>query len=373
MKGLVLRALFSKWPRPCLLEDGYTILLPSPMDMPFLLRCALEGLAQIDTKNCRQILIVPDGWGDDRGEALRRVITEFDDPRIALVDLTRFDTLIVRLMGKTGSAPHWKAIVAGTARARGEYIFLHDADAFFIEPDAVEREYRECRERGLYTLGVTARWDPFFEKAGYAIPGTWEMMYSTRWARSRTPLSLKGRWQDSPHGAYEFDTMLYPQFLDFPTGRIGIMEPPPRFVHFHGTIVTYRIYTDRLGTSVKDEMFRILLLAMLEDLLPAPNGVRLTPAVDTLVRGLEDSSAPVTYNSKNAPREYRIFRGLLEDLCAVPIFQGARAERLRELIRPFDEHFASDAAPDAVLAAIDPPGMPVRTVRRHGLGGADTN
>jgi hypothetical protein len=368
MKGLVLRALFGRWPRPRPLEDGYTILLPSPMDMPFLLRYALEGLVGMDTGHCRQILVVPDGWGDDGGEALRRVIREFDDPRIELVDLTPLDYLIVRLMGKTGSAPHWLAIVNGTRRARCEYIFLHDSDAFFVEFDALERQYRECCERGLDTLGVTPRWDPFFAEVGYNIPGTWEMMYSTRWARRRSPLTLKGRCWPTPRGAYVFDTMLYPQFLDYPTGRIGIMSPPPRLVHFNGTIVTYRHYTDRGRQPVVDELFRIFLLAMLEDLLPAPDGVRLAPAVATLVRGLDDPGAPVTYNSAFSMREYRTFRGLIGDLCEVPIFRGARADRIRELIRPFDEHFASRAAETGALATADPSGEPAPRMLRHGLG-----
>ena len=57
--------LFSRWWRRCAFEDGYTIVLPSPMDMPFLLRYALEGLAHLNTENCRQILVVPDGCVDD--------------------------------------------------------------------------------------------------------------------------------------------------------------------------------------------------------------------------------------------------------------------------------------------------------------------
>jgi hypothetical protein len=368
MKGLVLRAIFSRWPHPRLLEDGYTILLPSPMDMPFLLRYALEGLAGVDTSHCRQILVVPDGWGDDRGEALRQVIRAFDDPRIELVGLTALDYLVVRLMGKTGSAPHWLAIVNGTARARCEYISLHDSDAFFVEFGALERQYRECRDRGLYTLGVTPRWDPFFEQMGYTIPGTWEMMYSTRWARSRTPLALKGRSWPTPHGAYVFDTMLYPQFLDHPSGKVGIMTPPPRLVHFNGTIVTFRTYTDRGGEPVVDELFRILLLAILEDLLPAPNGVRVAPPVAALARGLDDPDAPVTYRSAGSDREYPTFRGMIADLCEAPIFRGARADRIRALIRPFDDFFASRTAEAAVLESDDPPGEQTPRLRAHGLG-----
>ena len=33
----------------------------------------------------------------------------------------------------------------------------------------------------MATLGVTGRLDPFFKAVGYEIPGTWELMFSTRW------------------------------------------------------------------------------------------------------------------------------------------------------------------------------------------------
>ena len=66
-KDLLLRALFGRWGRPGAGGDGYSILLPMPMDMPFLLRFALEGLATLDTAHCRQIIVIPDGWGPDGG------------------------------------------------------------------------------------------------------------------------------------------------------------------------------------------------------------------------------------------------------------------------------------------------------------------
>jgi hypothetical protein len=58
---------------------------------------------------------------------------------------------------------------------------------------------------------------------------------------------------------------------------------------------------------------------------------------------------------------------LIEDLCAIPIFRGARADRIRELIRPFDEHFARQAAEAGVLTSDDLADAPPR-LRRHGLG-----
>ncbi len=100
-----------------MLERRCAILLPTPEDMPFLLRFALEGLRHIDTENCRQILVVPDGWRTDGGAAVRRVIAQFDDPRIAMASARRIDCTLVRLLKQNAADTHLLACVNGTARA----------------------------------------------------------------------------------------------------------------------------------------------------------------------------------------------------------------------------------------------------------------
>lgn len=366
LKRRLLSVLFARWRRPCPFEEGYTILLPSPMDMPFLLRYALEGLARLDTTHCRQILVVPDGWGDDRGEALAPAVEACGDPRVEMVALRPADYFVIRRTRPPGGADtHWLQVVNGTTFARCEHAFLHDADAFFLEADGLERQYRECRDRGMYTLGVTPRWDPQFTSAGLVIPGTWELMYSTRWARSRAPWALKGGMRATPGGLWEFDSMLHAQYLDYASGRIGVMGEPPRFVHYSGTIFTYRAFRDRAGRAVADDLFRILLLALLEDLIPDGRGGRVVPHVEELARGLDDPNASVSYRSETAGREYPKFRAMVDQMCEAPIFAGERAARIEGLLRPFDEHFEEALA--SSRAGVGEDGGEVR-MRRHGLG-----
>lgn len=357
--SLLVRALYARWRRPSAFEEGYSLLLPAPMDMPFLLRYALEALARMDLASCREVLVVPDGWGDDGGAGLRRAIAEAGGGLpvpLALAEPTGIDRFVNRLSGRTnGAATHWMQTVVGTTAARSAHAFLHDSDAFFVDGDALENHYRACVDRGMHTLGVTARWDPLFRDRGYDIPGTWELMFSTRWARGRGPYALRGGRRATPAGPGVFDSMLYPQYLDYESGKIGVLDPPPRIVHFNGTIVTYRNFRDRGGRPVVDELFRILLLAILEDLLPG-DGARVVPTVDTLARGLDDPAAPVVYTTEGARGHYGEFRALVDQLCEAPIFEGGRAGRIRALLRPFDE-----AIGVGVAAA------PAR-FREHGLG-----
>jgi hypothetical protein len=351
-KGLLLRGLYGRWHRPSPVVEGYAVLLPFPSDMPFLLKYALEGLKHLDLTHCRQILVVGDGEGVDGGSALRSLVDESDDPRVEFIEAGPVDRFVAKKLRGLGSSLHWLSIVRGTTRCRAEAVFLHDSDAFFLESGGIERQYREFRDRGMHTLGVTARIDPAFLGAGYSIPGTWEMMYSTRWARSHPPASHKGRLQRTPHGPILFDTMLMPQYLDYDSGRVGVMADPPAFVHFNGTIVTYRVYRERQasgsGRPVVDELFRILLIALLEDLLPPADGRRVVPTVPELAAGLVDPAARVTYGSRVAIQEYPIFRGMIDQLCESPVMQGERASRIRESIRPFDDHFEAHRADPAV-------------------------
>jgi len=347
-KWLVMVSLFGRWRRPRRSLDGYTILLPSPMDMPFLLRPALEGLRHLDTSNCRQIIVIPDGCGVDRAAALRQIVESCGDSRVELARLSATAHFVVHGLRRSGGQianwTHWAMIVEGINRAKCEYIFLHDADAFCLESDGLERQYQECRDRGMATLGVMARWDPFFRQIGYIIPATYELMFSARWARRHRPLDHKGRGRQTTHGLHVFDTMLYPQFQDYPSGKIGILDPPLRLVHFAGAITTYRMFCDRVGQPVIDEGYRLLFLALMEDLFPSPSGDRLLPATSMLAQGLDDPSAAVTYSTPRATREYPTFRAMIEDLCNSPIFQSLRAEQIRASIYPFDRYYEKQLA-----------------------------
>ena len=373
LKRMALTAAFGRWrnPRP-VDREGYAILLPMPEDMPFLLRYALEGLRDLDTSHCGQILVIPDGCGADGGAGLRRVAGASDDPRVEFVGLRPSVRLAVRgvgparrMAGSKANWAHWATIIEGTTKSRCSHVFLHDADAFFLESGGLERQYAECRDRGSYSLGVTARWDPYFERIGYSIPGTWELMFSTRWARSRDAFSFKGQERDTIHGRHTFDTMLFPQYLDYASGRVAVMPLPPRLVHFSGTITTYREFRDSGGKPVVDELFRLLLLALLEELMPPGDGCRTMPTIAELARGLDAPEAQVCYGTEAAAAEYAGFRGMVEQLCEAAIFCGDRAERIRALLRPFDRHFEAELLSSQ---AGGPAPRPVRKMRLHGLG-----
>jgi hypothetical protein len=254
-------------------------------------------------------------------------------------------------------------VVNGTKNTSCKYAFLHDADAFFLERGGLERQYAECRDRDMHTLGVTARWDPFFREIDHQIPGTWELMYSTRWAKQQSPYQLKGRKLKTERGTMEFDSMLARQYLEYGSGKIGVMGDPPKFVHFNGTIFSYRMFRDARGQGVTDELFRILLLSLLETLIApsdsSSSGGRIVPSVEELARGLGDESQSVRYDAGKQRNNYFKFRQELIELAESPIFVGPRALCLQQMLRPFDAYFQWTA--DSIAEAVGP------QLRTHGI------
>ena len=346
IKRFVIESRLPDWRRIGELDEGYTVLLPSPMDIPFMLRLGLEGLDRIDTSGCRQILVVPDGHADDGGAGLEAVVADFSDPRIELVTLTDKELRLIRSMRVSGATTHWMQMVNGTKRVGCEHAFLHDSDAFFVDTDGLESQYREALERGMHTLGVTPRWDPFFRDNGFEIPGTWELMYSVRWARGHKPYEHRGRWLQTPHGRNLFDSMLYPQYLDYASGKVGVMQHPPELVHFNGTICTYRAYRECDGKPCDDDLFRLLLLSLLEAALLTDHSKAVMPPPDALAAGLVSDDAPVRYRSEVARQGYGEFRQMIEQLCDSPVFCGDRGHAIRNAIAPFDDHFGFDPTVD---------------------------
>jgi hypothetical protein len=334
--------IYGRWPQRSSVEDGYTMLLPIPADMPFLLRIALQGLRHLRMPNCNRIVVIADGCTSDA--ALRAVIDEFADERVRYAPLKRIDKVLMNLPRSDGSANyrHFTQILRGVLAAPTDAIYLHDADAFWLEEGGVEAQYREFRERGMYTLGVTSRIDPMFKDAGLEMPGTWELMFSASWARRRHPVEMKGGWYPAPDGEWRwFDTLLYGQYVDYPSGKVGVMADPPRFVHFYGTITEYRLWQRaRHAGPVEDRLCCLLLLSVLSRALSGDHPDTPLPPPEELARGLHDPSAPITYLDQSAPRRYASFRQGIEGLCSAPVFASA-AERIRDALAPFDDHFGA--------------------------------
>jgi hypothetical protein len=168
LRDLKRSLLYGRWKSGSnLREDGYSILLGCPMDMPFLLRLAFRVLSHTDTSKCNEILVVPDGSSEDGGKAIKTVIDEISDPRVRYVEPGLRWKVIMPYIHN-----HPAMMVMGTETASNRFVFIHDLDAFFTHCDTIEQLFDEFKARSLVAMGVTARWDPKFLELDYKIPGT---------------------------------------------------------------------------------------------------------------------------------------------------------------------------------------------------------
>ena len=80
--------------------------------------------------------------------------------------------------------------------------------------------------------------------------------------------------------------MLYPQFLDYPSGKVGVMDPAPRFVHFNGTILTYRFFRDAAAAAWSTSCSGSSCWRSWRTSVPAARRrASVLPTVDELARG----------------------------------------------------------------------------------------
>jgi hypothetical protein len=192
------------------------------------------------------------------------------------------------------------------------------------------------------SLKLVMRIDPMFKERGYDIPGTWECMVSNSWVRRRAPAEIRGGWHLLPGNEWGwFDNLLFGQYMDYDSGKIGVMANPPKFVHFYATITEYRRWQRaRRSQATEDNLFCLLLLSILAEVIPGARSEVPLPRPHELARGLRDPSATITYLSDSAPKRYPGFRRGIEALCSCPIVSNDLVRRIRDSVAPFDEHFS---------------------------------
>lgn len=335
LRELKRSLVYGRWPKQQHVDsEHYSVVLACPMDMPFLLKLALEVLAYTTLDRCREILVVPDGSLKDCGKGLKSVIETSHDPRIRYIEPSvRWKMLMPYVHN------HPAMMALATEAARCQFAFVHDLDAFLHSENAIEELFDEFRNREMVAMGITPRWDPAFRQMNVTIPGTWELFFDTLWLQRWPRQMVFGRQQRTPAGNTPFDSMLYPQYLEADSGRIGVSHDPPKIVHFNGTVRTFRKYQKRNGKQVTDHLFRLVLLSAIETSIKDAKSKRTTPEPATLVLGLESPDAPVRYNSSVNECGYAEFRYMVEQMCSTPVYVGDRAEVIQEVLNPFDKHF----------------------------------
>jgi hypothetical protein len=333
------RARLSRWPAlsPATLEEGYTLLVPVPGDLPVFLRVALAVLRHQRAAHRVETVVVPDVVTSCVREIVKQARAEWSGP-LRLQPLPLPERWALPRLNNPGRN-HALQLITGAAHAKSSHVVLHDADLFLMEPDLLDRQYTTCAKRSLACLGVSPVWDPWFADHDRYLAATWELCARLDWLKSFVPALHMAHENELFGERHSFDTTLYPQAITHPD-LIGV-EPTSDFVHFNYVISNYRYFVRNRATSFIDNRYLLLFIRLLVDLFDASNGsdYRL-PSLEDLGACLGRGEATVEFPLAGEGSEsYQHFRELFSRILSGPWADDEQRQIAHEQLNPFDQFY----------------------------------
>lgn len=257
----LIKLFYSHWiQKHRSLEPGYTILLPTPSDLPVFLALALEVISKQDQAHLKEIIVIPD-WPSSKFERyFETLINSIKCKPIRFVNINNTDKLAWKLT-KSITTRHFTQIVRGIDETTTLHAIIHDSDLFLPPGDFLLQQFLTCRNNHLVVYGLDMRRSlSRFDRKEFVA--TWEMTCSTNWFRSFPPYMHKGQVTKINGRRQEFDTTLLPQYLTDPS-LISWKDRSNEYVHFSYVIASYRNFINKKGYipaySVKLFLIRTLV------------------------------------------------------------------------------------------------------------------
>jgi hypothetical protein len=262
IRNKLIKSAYQRWSNSeRKLDEGCTILLPIPSDLPVFLSLALEILNNQNLTCQKEILIIPDWPSSKFTEFCTNLKRDYKNLQIRFVPLS-FKDHLVWAISKGITARHFTQLVRGIDETWTEYAIIHDSDLFLPPGNFLKTQYEVCRDRKLVVYGVETRRSMEREDHNNFV-STWEMTFSVQWAKSFPPFMHKGQVSVIKGRRQEFDTTLLPQYLT----DSNLMDWTPRdtdFFHFRYVIATYRKFHNR-QPLLPDYGLKLFLIRILID------------------------------------------------------------------------------------------------------------
>jgi hypothetical protein len=334
------RARLGRWPvfAPTAVEEGYTLLVPVPGDLPVFLRVALAVIRHQQADHRVETLVIPDVVTTEVRDIVERTRAEWTGP-LRLRPLPFPERWALPRLNNPGRN-HAVQLITGTAHSRASHVVLHDADLFLMEPDILDRQYVTCAKRRLACLGVSPVWDPWFAAHDRYPAATWELCARADWLKSFVPALHMAHENELFGERHAFDTTLYPQAITHPD-LIGI-EPSTDIVHFNYVISHYRHFLRNTATPFTDNRFLLLFIRLLVDLFDASrsNDYRL-PSLSDLGACLGRPEPEIAFPSVEEGSEgYLYFRQRVERILSGPWADDRQRQMASSQLRPFDQFYS---------------------------------
>ena len=241
----LIRHAYSAWaPETDQLEDGYTVLLPTPADLPVFFDLAMEVLSHQNKALLREIVVIPD-WPSPSFEAyLKERCRSYEGMPVRTVSLKSIDKWAWRLT-KSITTRHFTQLLRGIDALRTSHAIIHDCDLFLPPGNFLLEQYLTCTQEGLSVYGLDVR-RSLARTDREEFVATWEMTFSTKWFRSFPPYQHKGQMAVVNGIRQEFDTTLLPQYLSR-AESIGWRDRSNEYFHFNYVIASFRNFMTGRG------------------------------------------------------------------------------------------------------------------------------
>lgn len=332
---------FARWKPAKPAQDGYTLLVPVPGDLPVFLEVALSVLGRQRHEHRIETLVIPDVDTPEVRNVFRRHAADWSGELDLLLLPQPERTVLPRL--KNPSRNHGVQVIAGIQAARGSHVLLHDADLFLLDDDTLDQRWQQASERGMHALGISPVWDGWYAEHGLHLAATWELMAERDWLRAFPPAMHIGHTAELFGEDHVFDTTLRAQALSDPR-RIAQDDLSERIVHFNYVISTYRHFQRSSGPFL-DNRFRLVLVGLLIDLFADEPFDYSMPTLEEMAAGLTDPTQPIIFpNGPEHAANYASFRAQLTHMLEGAWSSPERRARATEALAAFDHHYAAQEA-----------------------------
>ncbi len=319
-------------------QDGYTLLMPVPGDLPILTRLALDVCSRQDPTGRHETILLPDRLTPEWLDLVAPLAQTSSAGVVRWVALDTFDALMVERYADAALI-NWLQWVRGVEAVTTTHAVWHDSDLFFTDPCFLRQHVETCATRGLAVYGVSPAWDSWYARRGLGhITAAWEIAFAVAWARRFAPWDFRGHdaaWNGERH---TFDVTYWPQ-ANTPPDHIARLPTESGFVHFSHVVSEYRLF-QAAGGPFEDAHYRLLLVRLLADAYAAPSSAASIPALGDLIAGIDTDAARVTYRRPTTRANWPACYARLAPLLAGGILGGATTEALRAGVARFERALA---------------------------------
>jgi hypothetical protein len=258
MRAKILKNIVN-WRKREKYENGYTILLGLPADLPCMAYLSLEFLKKQNLSNCKEILISFDFSKNYVKKILKKL--NYNVP-LRIINNQNLKNLFYKYFF-VGSPfkYHWLQSINGLNNCKTKWMVLKGCNYYVNDKNFYEKIYQKAKKSQAILIGTETR---LIKKIKDLPIGTWELFINKDIKKICKPYELLSQ----NINGINYDNLIYIQNkLKNNLGEFSILKlnKKPNKIHFFYLIGAYRTLIKT--KSKNDAWLRLFTLTLMNDLL----------------------------------------------------------------------------------------------------------